>query len=166
MTPAPPAAVTAVLPDSDRRAPAEPLEDGRWLVAGSYALIVVDDPGDGPAAVVDSAMWYEVASARWEAATRRFSCAWVDPARTGLVGVTRSADPAAFMGAVAEGVDRSLVVRQEARADNGTRITGWVRRREDGALFSVLTADGPLDGPAQTLADRLEAQVRDDVGLD
>ena len=48
---------------------------------------------------------------------------------------------------------------------NGTTVTAWVRRGKDG-LFSVLTADGPLDADGQREADALETRVRDAVGLD
>ena len=59
-----------------------------------------------------------------------------------------------------EFVNRSIVLHSQVEIGNGTTVTAWVRRGEDG-LFSVLTADGPLDADGQREADALEARVRD-----
>ncbi|MDN6429834.1 MAG: hypothetical protein L0K65_05800 [Actinomyces sp.] len=148
------------LPRSDRRATAEELGDGRWLVAGRHAVVVVGEEG-----VVDSGMWYEVQHVRWDSASRDLTLTWVDPGRPPLVVRMLTTDPAAFMGEVTGKVTHSLVVQKSAVV-GGTTVTAAVRRRDDGALFSTLVADGPLDEGGRQLADALESEVRDGVGLD
>ncbi|QPK81762.1 hypothetical protein G7Y41_02710 [Schaalia sp. ZJ405] len=163
----PPKDLITLLPDSDRRALAEHLDEGGWIVAGKYAMIVLAEELEGQAAgVVDSGMWYEIQQVRWEAATRRLTCVWVDPGRAPIEVTTDSEDPAEFMRDVTEKVNRTLITHRTEAMPNGTRVTAWVRRREDDQLFSVLTADGPLDEESQSLASRLEREVRESVGLD
>ena len=108
--------------------------------------------------------WYDVARARWEAEGSLFALEWVDPARPALAGRGKG-DPEDFMRHTSEFVNRSIVLHSQVEVGNGTTVTAWVRRGEDG-LFSVLTADGPLDADGQREADALEARVRDAVGLD
>lgn len=153
--------LTGFLPRSDHRASAEELTDGRWLVAGKYAVILVGEGG-----VEDSGMWYEVQNSRWDSGTRDLTVAWVDPGRPPLVVRTRSTDPGTFMADVSVKVNHSLVVQKAARTDAGTTVVAAVRRRDDGQLFSTLVADGPLDEGGRQLADALEREVRDGVGLD
>jgi hypothetical protein len=141
--------------------PAEELSDGSWAVAGRDALVVV-----GPGGVTDSAMWYQVQYARWDAATRELTIVWVDPARPPLTATTVSEDPSGFMAEVSANVTHALVIQKTAVTGSGTRITASVRRREDGRLFSALVADGPLDEAGQSAADALEREVREGVGLD
>lgn len=156
-----PAELIRFLPEGDERASGEELEDGRWLVAGRYALILVGAHG-----VEDSGMWYEVQYVRWEGQTRRCVVVWVDPARAGLSVRTASADPRRFMAEVAEHVNHALVASKAVELASGTRITAQVRRREDGELFSTLVADGPLDAAGERRADALEREVRESVGLE
>ena len=80
-------------------------------------------------------------------------------------GWAQQGDPDEFMRQVSEYVNRSIVMHVQTETDAGTTITAWVRRGPDG-LFSVLTADGPLDGSGQRAANTLEASVREAVGLD
>lgn len=155
-----PAPLRRFLPDGDGRAPAERLADGRYLVAGSYALILLAADG-----VQDAGMWYEVQYARWEAATRTCTVVWVDPARPRLAVRTSSRDARRFMREVAEHVNHALVATSSVRLEGGTRVTAQVRRREDGELFSTLVADGPLDAAGEARADALEREVRESVGL-
>jgi len=103
-------------------------------------------------------------AARWEAEGSLFALEWVDPARPALAGRGKG-DPEDFMRHTSEFVNRSIVLHSQVEVGNGTTVTAWVRRGEDG-LFSVLTADGPLDADGQREADALEARVRDAVGLD
>ena len=158
--------LASALPSRERRSPALMLEDGRWLAAarsGLYAFGAEAASGDGE--VVPTVFpWYDVARARWEAEGELFALEWVDPARTPLAGRSQG-DPDEFMRQVSEYVNRSIVMFAQADTDAGTTITAWVRRGPDG-LFSILTADGPLDAAAQRQADALEASVRDAVGLD
>ncbi|WP_243442551.1 hypothetical protein [Schaalia vaccimaxillae] len=172
-----PPQVTDLLPTTDRREPAILFEDGRWVVAGRYAIILAD-PGshatsgqdeDGverTASVIDSGMWYEVQTARWDGDSRTLTCTWVDPERPTLSGVTVSEDPEIFMRVVTERVHHTMVTSKQVKAHNGTTLTCWIRRREDNELFSILTADGPLDESGLELASRFEAQMREGVGLD
>lgn len=156
-----PDTITAHLPRSDRRASAEELTDGRWIVAGRHALILVDED-----AVVDSGLWYEIQKARWDAETRQFVAVWVDPARAPLVVTTTTDDPDNFMLDVSAKVDHARVVQKVATAANGTVVTAAVRRGESGELFSTLVADGPLDEQGNALAAALEREVREGVGLE
>lgn len=161
-TPRPlPARARALLPSTDRSAPAEELGDGTWIVAGRHALIILSQD-----AVIDSGMWYEVGAVKWQAEDHMLCVDWVDPARRPLRVATLSADPHALMRRITERVDRSLVVHTSARMPNGTRVSVWIRRREDDELFSVLTAYGPLDEASAREARRLEADARESVGLD
>lgn len=156
-----PDSMAPFLPRSDRRADAEELVGGRWVVAGKYAVILVGEGG-----VEDSGMWYEVQRVRWDAASRGLTVTWVDPARSPMVVRTVSSDPGAFMALVTERVNHSLVVQKAALTAEGTTVVAAVRRRDDGQLFSTLVADGPLDEDGRRLADALEREVRDGVGLD
>ena len=156
-----PASASALLPLSDRSAPAEELADGSWAVAGRHAFIIVAED-----AVKDSGMWYEVAAVKWTGEDRVLALEWMDPARRPVRVATVSTDPRVFMRTISERVDHSIVVHKSATLSNGTRVIAWIRRREDDRLFSVLTAHGPLDEAAEREAARFEAEVRDSVGLD
>ena len=166
-----PDSLSSALPTRERRSPGLKLEDGRWMVAAKSGLYVFGaeassnesekSKGDATPQIFP---WYDVARARWEAEGELFALEWVDPARAALAGRSHG-DPDEFMRQVSEYVNRSIVMFAQADTDAGTTITAWVRRGPDG-LFSILTADGPLDAAAQRQADALEASVRDAVGLD
>ena len=161
-----PDALASALPSRERRSPGLELEDGRWMVAAKSGLYVFGaeaSSGEGEP-TPEVFPWYDVARARWEAEGELFALEWVDPARAALAGRSQG-DPDEFMRQVSEYVNRSIVMFAQADTDAGTTITAWVRRGPDG-LFSILTADGPLDAAAQRQADALEASVRDAVGLD
>ena len=156
-----PLAVTQHLPSFDRSAPASEIEGERWVVAGRHALILVGEQG-----VQDSGMWYEVQAARWNAEDATLRIMWVDPQRPSWELVTVTEDPADFMRAMTEAVDHSMVMHQQIHVEAGTTVTAQIRRREDGHLFSILVADGPLDQEGQAQADALERRLREGVGLD
>lgn len=156
-----PSALVAFIPDSDADCPAEPLADGRWIVAGTYAFILVGEDG-----VEDSGMWYEIASAKFTGAERTLVVEWMDPARAALRAVTQSEDPHILMRRIADRVNHSIVIHKTMRLHNGTTVAAWVRRREDDRLFSALVAYGPLDEQAEREAERFEAVLREGVGLD
>ena len=161
-----PDTLASALPSRERRSPGLELEDGRWMVAAKSGLYVFGaeaSSGEGEP-TPEVFPWYDVARARWEAEGELFALEWVDPARAALAGRSQG-DPDEFMRQVSEYVNRSIVMFAQADTDAGTTITAWVRRGPDG-LFSILTADGPLDAAAQRQADALEASVRDAVGLD
>ena len=161
-----PDSLTSALPSRERRSPGLELEDRRWMVAAKSGLYIFGaqaSSGD-ETPTPEFFPWYDVARARWEAEGELFALEWVDPARTPLAGHTEG-DPSDFMRQVSEYVNHSIVMHAQTETDAGTTITAWVRRGPDG-LFSVLTADGPLDAAAQRQADALEASVRDAVGLD
>lgn len=163
-----PDSLTAALPSRERRSPALALADGRWLAAARSGLYVfpAPSPSEEGAHAAGPALfpWYDVARARWEAEGELFALEWVDPSRRPLTGRTEG-DPEQFMRHAGEYVDRSIVLHTQSQADNGTTITAWVRRGGRG-LFSVLTADGPLDAAGRQAADALEAGAREAVGLD
>ena len=156
-----PAQVSVLLPEGDRRAPAEQLESGEWIIAGRHAIILANEES-----VLDSGMWYEIATARWSAEDRVLSVEWMDPARTPIRVETVSQDPRVFMRILSERVNHSIVVHKSTQVSNGTTITVWIRRREDGQLFSVLAAFGPLDEACEREAAHFEQQLREGVGLD
>lgn len=156
-----PDAARALLPDSDRKAHAEELADGTWIVAGQHALIRV-----GADRVLDSGMWYEVATAKWNAEDRVLSVDWMDPSRASIRVETVSRDPHVLMRTIADRVNHSIVVHKSTKVSNGTAISAWIRRRDDDALFSVLTAQGPLDAASRAEAERFERMLREGVGLD
>ena len=166
-----PKPLACALPSRERRSPGLKLEDGRWMVAAKSGLYVFgaesssdeseESKGDAKPQIFP---WYDVARARWEAEGELFALEWVDPARPALAGRSQG-DPDEFMRQVSEYVNRSIVMFAQADTDAGTTITAWVRRGPDG-LFSILTANGPLDAAARRQADTLEASVRDAVGLD
>jgi len=166
-----PDSLSSTLPTRERRSPGLELEDGRWMAAAKSGLYVFGaeassnesekSKGDATPQIFP---WYDVARARWEAEGELFALEWVDPARAALAGRSQG-DPDEFMRQVSEYVNRSIVLHSQVEVGNGTTITAWVRRGPDG-LFSILTADGPLDAAAQRQADALEASVRDAVGLD
>ena len=166
-----PDSLSSALPTRERRSPGLKLEDGRWMAAAKSGLYVFGaeassnesekSKGDATPQIFP---WYDVARARWEAEGELFALEWVDPARAALAGRSQG-DPDEFMRQVSEYVNRSSVLHSQVEVGNGTTITAWVRRGPDG-LFSILTADGPLDAAAQRQADALEASVRDAVGLD
>ena len=161
-----PKSLASALPSRERRSPSLELQDGRWLAAaksGLYVFGIQASSGD-ETPTPEFFPWYDVARARWETEGELFALEWVDPARTPLAGRSQG-DPDEFMRQVSEYVNRSIVMFAQADTDAGTTITAWVRRGPDG-LFSILTADGPLDAAAQRQADALEASVRDAVGLD
>ena len=161
-----PKSLASALPSRERRSPSLELQDGRWIMAAKTGLYVFGAEAsstDGKP-TPEFFPWYDVARARWEAEGELFALEWVDPARTPLAGHTEG-DPSDFMRQVSEYVNHSIVMHAQTETDAGTTITAWVRRGPDG-LFSVLTADGPLDAAAQRQADALEASVRDAVGLD
>lgn len=156
-----PAEISVLLPEGDRRAPAEELESGAWIIAGRYAIILADKES-----VLDSGMWYEIATAKWSAGERVLSVEWMDPARTPIHVETVSKDPRVFMRILSERVNHSIVVHKSITVSNGTKITVWIRRREDDQLFSVLAAYGPLNEACEREAARFEHQLREGVGLD
>ncbi|QWW18996.1 hypothetical protein I6B53_07590 [Schaalia sp. 19OD2882] len=160
-TPSLPSDLAALLPASDAAAPCEPCEEGLWAVAGAHAFFLVDGGG-----ARSSGMWYEVQHVTWEATSRALTVTWTDPGLAPARAVTLSTDPRAFLVRVRESVERTQVVQRRLRTHNGTRVVAQVRRAPDGTLFSVLTADGPVDARAEEEALMLEREVRESVGLD
>lgn len=161
MTTVLPASALGLLPDIDRNPVAEQVGDDLWVVAGTHALILTS-----ATAVIDSAMWYEAATAQWEAETRQLSVTWVDPQRPDWMLTTVSEDPHVLMRTISDHVNHSIVIHKALKVSNGTQVAAWIRRAEDGKLFSVLIALGPLDEASQKEADAFERDLRESVGLD
>ena len=155
-----PDSIAQLLPTRDRLAPAVALTDDQWAVAGAHALAVV-----APGRIVTAGMWYEVQTLGWDADTQRLQVVWSDPGRVPFSGVT-ACEPVDFMRVARERLAYTQVSLRSLRADNGTRIVAQIRRGPDGALFSVVTASGPLDEAAKHAADRLEWELREAVGLE
>lgn len=162
-----PKALALCLPARERRSPSLELHDGRWLAAAKSGLYVFgagSASGEKAQKSYEVFPWYDVARAQWEAEAESFTLEWVDPTRPSLVGRGQG-DPSDFMRHTSEYVNRSIVVHAQVETEGRTTVTAWVRRGPDG-LFSILTANGPLDAAGQRQADALEARVRDAVGLD
>ena len=102
MTTVLPASALDLLPDSDRNPVAEQVGDDLWVVAGTHALILTS-----ATAIIDSAMWYEAATAQWEAETRQLSVTWVDPQRPDWTLTTVSEDPHVLMRTISDRVNHS-----------------------------------------------------------
>ena len=91
---------------------------------------------------------------------------WVDPSRAPLIVHSSDSSMRPFMEDLSEKVNRTQVVVRNITAPSGTVITGQIRRREDGQLFSVLAANGPLDDEGIAVAQSFERQLRESVGLE
>ena len=143
-----------IVPTGDANSPHIELSDSRILVSGRFALILIEEDH-----VVDSGMWYEIQNARWNGEKQELRVTWVDPSRAPLTLKSSDSSMRPFMEDLSEKVNRTQVVVRNVTAPSGTVITGQIRRREDGELFSVLSANGPL---AQTC----ERQLRERVGLE
>lgn len=111
-------------------------------------------------------MWYEVAAVKWTGEDRVLALEWMDPARRPVRVATVSTDPRVFMRTISERVDHSIVVHKSATLSNGTRVSAWIRRREDDASSPCSRPTARSMRPPRGRAARFEAEVRDSVGLD
>ena len=155
-----PSALSSHLPEYDTRAPATLLEDGRYLVAGKYALFLVEQQG-----IVDSGMWYQVQYASWNADNKKLRILWTDPEAPPLTLTTVDDDPKKFMRTLTSRVDNTIVASRHRQLPSGTTVTVTVRRRADGQLFSSVLADGDVQVADEPYLDALENEVRGEVGL-
>lgn len=144
----------------DKRRPATELEDGSWLLLAKLGPVVVTE--DETKFI---GHWHEIQHAVWESQTRMLIVRWVDPTREPWHGVTVARDAHKFMSQLEEFVEYAIVSSQRRTADNGTMISASIRRGADGQLFSTLVADGPLDEQGEQLARKIEANLRESVGL-
>ncbi len=149
------------VPSGDTSQPWEQLEDGRTVVAGRHALILLDEEG-----VVDSGLWHEVQFARWSLENRTLTVVWAQPDRSPIMVQTITDDPQRLMEAITMRVDKTIVATRSFFAENGTRVSATVRRRPDGELFSILIADGPLAEEDRHKADDTESSLRSELGMD
>lgn len=152
-----------LVPLGDGGQPAEQLDDGRWVVAGKHALILVDAASRN---VIDSGLWHEVQFARWNAATRTLTVVWSEPEHPGFSAVTQTADAARLMEAITVRTERTILATRSVFTPSGTRISATVRRRPDGELFSVLVADGPLSDQEIARGEEIEASLRSELRMD
>lgn len=156
-----PREVAAQLKPHDTLAVAE-LQDGAWAVVSTGALLVADASG-----IRERLPWHAVQHGRWDGELRQFTVSWVDGAQPPLVLTTASDDVETFTAAVRERVQSSVVHTETAQTPHGTLLRAQIRRDEDGALFSQLTAQGPLQGDDEErrVIDALEGRARAAVGL-
>ena len=150
-----------LVPAGDANSPHIELSDSRILVSGHFALILIEEDR-----VVDSGMWYEIQNARWNGEKQELRLTWVDPSRAPLIVHSNDSSIRPFMEDLSEKVNRTQIVVRNITAPSGTVITGQIRRREDGELFSVLAANGPLDDEGIAMAQSFERQLRESVGLE
>lgn len=150
-----------LVPAGDANSPHIELSDSRILVSGRFALILIEEDH-----VVDSGMWYEIQNARWNGEKQELRVTWVDPSRAPLILKSSDSSMRPFMEDLSEKVNRTQVVVRNVTAPSGTVITGQIRRREDGELFSVISANGPLDDEGIAVAHSFERQLRESVGLE
>jgi hypothetical protein len=138
------------------------LADGAWAVVSTGALVVADASG-----VRARHPWHTIQHGRWDGALRQFTVSWVDGGRRPLTFTTASDDVESFTAAVRERVQSSVVHTETAETPHGTLLRAQIRRDEDGALFSQLTAQGPLHGDDEErrVIDALESRARAAVGL-
>lgn len=153
--------VRSSLASTDTRRPAMELADGSWLLLAFAGPTIVRE---GEAVKV--ADWHELQHAVWEATSKTLIIRWVNPAREPWHAKTAEEDVHRFMSHFEEFINHTIVNAASRRADNGTWVTASIRRTAEGTLFSTLTADGPLDDAGQALADELEANLLESVGLD
>ena len=156
-----PDAVSAHLPSGDRPLVVAPMADGPWLVVTREALLVVGEDGLG-----QRNAWHEIETGAWDGDSRTFTITWADRERPEQHLVLDSDDVQSFTAALRERVQASVVHHDTAQID-GTAVRATVRRREDGTLYSLLTAFGPLPtGPdVERELDELERRVREAAGL-
>ena len=150
-----------LVPAGDANSPHIELSDSRILVSGHFALILIEEDR-----VVDSGMWYEIQNARWNGEKQELRVNWVDPSRAPLIVQSNDSSIRPFMEELSEKVNRTQIVVRNITVPSGTVITGQIRRREDGELFSVLAANGPLDDEGLAVAQSFERQLRESVGLE
>lgn len=156
-----PDAVAAHLPAGDKPLASAPMRNGSWAVVARDALLVVGEDGLGQRTV-----WDEIETGTWDGDTRTFTITWADRERPDQPLVLDSDDVDLLTAAMRERVQAS-VVHQEVIEIDRTRVRATVRRREDGSLYSLLTAFGPLprSEDVDRRLDELEARVREAVGL-
>ncbi|HLV05691.1 hypothetical protein [uncultured Georgenia sp.] len=153
--------VAAHLPRGDRPLAAAPMTNGSWVVVARDALLVVGEDGLG-----QRTAWHEIETGVWDGDTRTFTITWADRERPEQSLVLEHDDVAVLTAALRERVQAS-VVHHETIEVGRTRVRATVRRREDGSLYSLLTAFGPLprDEDVERQLDDLERRVREAVGL-
>lgn len=154
--------VAAHVPRGTRVLHVAPLADDQWAAVARHALLVL-----GPDGLVQTTAWDEVETGTWDGDARTFTIIWSDRERDEQVLQLLDDEVADFTGALRERI-QSSVIHAEMVEVEGTRVRATVRRREDGSLYSRLTAFGPLTGTAEETAqlDALERRVREGAGLD
>ena len=154
--------VAAHLPKGTRTLLVAPLADDLWAVTTRDALLVV-----GPDGLAQRSTWDEIETGTWDGDERTFTIIWSDRERDEQALQFLDDGVADFTAALRERV-QSSVIHAEMVELGGTRVRATVRRREDGSLYSRLTAFGPLTGSDEeaTQLDELERRVREGAGLD
>ena len=66
---------------------------------------------------------------------------------------------------VRERIEHSIVFQEHADLPSGLSARGLVRRDADGSLFTQIVIDGQPDARDEADLDRLDASIRDVVGM-
>jgi hypothetical protein len=161
--------VAAALTDVDggRVLSAAPEADSRaWLVAGRYALTLVD-PGR-PEPVVWSRPWHEVDAGSWSRETSQLTVTWVDRSRPGQWRLGDGQRERTFLQTLRERVTASVVLAEELALSG--RRTGRAVIRQDlrtgGLVEQVVLARGvQADEEVSAASARALDWLREQVGM-
>ena len=124
---------------------------GSWLAVFPERLAVVMD------GQVEDRRWHEFEAAAWTDATRTLSASFVDDRVAPLRLVVAEGE--------GERIEHSIVFQEHADLPSGLSARGLVRRDADGSLFTQIVIDGQPDARDEADLDRLDASIRDVVGM-
>ena len=152
--------MSKTLPAHDKRAPFTDTEQGDRIVAGRHGLFFLENDQ-----IVDAGMWYEVQYAKWDHVTRKLLIVWVEPDREPIFRVTTETEPKKFLRRLTSSVDKTIVASKSKSLSSGTKVSATARRRADGEVFTTVVIQGKTTPQAQTIADHLETELRQDLNL-
>ena len=132
---------------------------GSWLAVFAERLAVVMD------GQVEDRRWHEFEAAAWTDATRTLSASFVDDRVAPLRLVVAEGEDERIALVVRERIEHSLVFQEHADLPSGLSARGLVRRDADGSLFTQIVIDGQPDARDEADLDRLDASIRDVVGM-
>jgi len=132
---------------------------GSWLAVFPERLAVVMD------GQVEDRRWHEFEAAAWTDATRTLSASFVDDRVAPLHLVVAEGEDERIALVVRERIEHSIVFQEHADLPSGLSARGLVRRDADGSLFTQIVIDGQPDARDEADLDRLDASIRDVVGM-